>query len=92
MDKFFVGESIILGAETYNAAGELYDPVTSMEIEITRVPPASGAVAKVAMINDEVGKYHFDYTVGAETGVYEVKYTATDGARVTIEKDTFQLE
>lgn len=40
----------------------------------------------------EIGKYHYDYqTADCERGKYTVIYKATDGSRITIEKETFEI-
>lgn len=62
------------------------------------------AVTGIVMTHDGLGLYHYDFTPNdtyaagppikevAELGRYEVKYVATDGARITIEEDDFILE
>jgi len=45
------------------------------------------------MTKDATGKYHYDcQTAGYLDGKYEGKYVATDGSRITIETETFELE
>lgn len=42
---------------------------------------------------ENTGKYHYDFqTSDISRGYYTAKYIATDGTRITIEKDTFTLE
>jgi len=44
------------------------------------------------MTKDSTGKYHYDcQTAGYLDGKYTVIYTATDVARITIQKETFDL-
>ena len=91
MTNFDVGETIICLAEIKDDAGAYKDPAISMKITITD----KNYVAKVNnadMTKDAVGKYHYDcQTAGYIDGKYEVAYKATDGARITIQKETFIL-
>jgi len=88
------GETIVCRIEVRNAeTSTLTDPATSMKITITD-PDGTNKVDAQSMTKDAVGKYHTDYTIPADgkLGRWNVKYVATDGARVTIEKDTFTVE
>jgi len=93
METFDVGETIICSIEVKDNTGVLKDPATSTEIIITD-PQGTIAVDSVAMTKDATGKYHYDYasSTTAITGTYTAKYTATDGTRITIEKERFSLE
>jgi len=93
MTTFQAGETIICSIEVKDDAGAYKDPATSMTITITD-PSYVVVVNNLAMTKDAVGKYHYDYNSPstAEAGGYWVKYTAIDGTRITIEKETFALE
>ena len=89
---FDIGETVICSCEVTDDAGAYKDPFTSMKITITDMQGSVKANA-VDMTKDSVGKYHYDcQTSGYMKGVYSVVYTATDGTRITMEKETFQLE
>ena len=91
MADFDIGETTICSVEVKDTTGTYKDPQTSMKITITD----RNYVVKVNdadMTKDAVGKYHYDFqTVGCIDGKYEVEYKATDGARITIQKETFIL-
>ena len=93
MAKHYPGETVICSLEVKDSAGAYQDPATSMNIVIAN-PAGATAVTSTAMTKDAVGKYHYDYTspAAATLGKYIITYTATDGTRVTIEKDNFVLE
>ena len=92
MAKFDIGETVICACEVKDDAGAYKDPATSMNIEILNQNGVT-IIASTAMTKDAVGKYHYDYnSANAAAGGYKVIYTATDGTRKTIEKDTFRLE
>lgn len=89
---FDIGETVICSVEVKNDAGTLVDPATSMKITITDKNKAV-VVNAVTMTKDSTGKYHYDcQTTGYIDGKYEVSYKATDGTRITIERQTFELE
>ena len=88
---FDIGETVICSCEVKDDAGAYKDPATSMKITVI---DKSGIVKVdgVVMTKDAVGKYHYDFaTLNMAEGVYVVRYEATDGTRITIEKDTFSL-
>ena len=91
MADFDKGESVICSCEVKDAAGAYKDPQISMKITITD----KNYVVKVNnadMTKDAVGKYHYDcQTSGYIDGKYEVEYKATDGSRISIQKETFIL-
>ena len=91
MADFDIGETVICSVEVKDDAGAYKDPATSMKITITD----KNYVVKVNnadMTKDAVGKYHYDcQTAGYIDGKYEVAYKATDGTRITILKDYFNL-
>ena len=93
MAKFDIGETVICSCEVKTDAGVLTDPATSMTVTINQTSPVGKAVITVtAMTKDSAGKYHYDFqTTTVSSGNYEVIYTATDGTRITIEKDSFSL-
>ena len=85
------GETVICSVEIKDDAGAYKDPATSMEITIKDKNQAV-KVSAVAMTKDSTGKYHYDcQTAGYIDGKYQVAYTATDVARITIQKETFDL-
>ena len=92
MTNFDVGETIICLVEIKDNAGAYKDPQISMKITITdknRVVKVNNA----DMTKDAVGKYHYDFqTADCIDGKYEVAYTATDGTRITIQKEFFTLQ
>uniref|UniRef100_A0A6M3J8Y1 Uncharacterized protein n=1 Tax=viral metagenome TaxID=1070528 RepID=A0A6M3J8Y1_9ZZZZ len=95
MVSFDIGETIICSITVKDSAGALQDPATSMNIVINRVPPnyVANIVSSTAMTKDSTGTYHYDFaSAGKDNGKYEAVYTATDGTRITIEKDTFELK
>ncbi len=85
---FQVGEHAVASIEVRNSAGTLVDPAASMKIAITR--RGITKVSATAMTPDSTGKYHYDYLT-AETGPYEVEFTADDTTRVTKKRDTFEV-
>jgi uncharacterized protein YfaS (alpha-2-macroglobulin family) len=86
-------EAVICSITVKDTSDVLRDPATSMKIDITG-PTGASVVAAAAMTKDSTGTYHYDYVpaAGAAFGIYKIKYTATDGTRLTIETDTFVLE
>ena len=93
--KFQKCETVICSIEVRNAAGTLIDP-SSMQISIL---DASGgvALAYTNMSKDPspvTGKYYTDYLIPADIrgGTYTVLYKATDASRISIHKDTFEVE
>ena len=94
MANFDIGETVICSIEVRNAAGTLVDPSTSMQIAIDWIKPNFGNIITATnMTKDSTGKYHYDFaSAGKQAGSYQVIYTATDGTRITIEKETFSLE
>ena len=93
MAKFEVGETVICAIEIRDDAGNYKDPATSTTITIIN-PAGTVVVNNAAMTKDAVGKYHYDYNSGATAlgGTYTTQYTATDGTRITIETETFELQ
>jgi hypothetical protein len=94
---FELGETVICKASVYDKPESdptriLVDPSTSIKVSIIR-PKGSNIVSNQAMVKDSVGLYHYDFNSATtnEVGVYTVYYTAIDGTRITVQKDTFQL-
>jgi len=89
---FHVGETVICSIEVRDADGDLADPATSMKITITNNQNGIEVDAQ-AMTKDSTGLYHYDWTSAATAplGVYYIIYTATDGTRVSIAKDSVEL-
>ena len=94
MAVFDIGETVICSCEVTDDSGNYKDPATSMNISISGIDPRFvSVVASTAMSKDSTGHYHYDFaSAGNEAGKYRVIYTATDSARITIEKENFQLE
>jgi len=90
---FIRGETIICSVEIKDSDGTLVDPETSMKITIA--DSTNGAeVDNQAMSKDSTGKYHYDWTSTSANlmGVYKIKYIATNGTRISIQKDIIELE
>ena len=93
MASFIRGETVICSVQVKNSSGVLTDPSTSMKITITN--NINGIeVNDQTMTKDDTGLYHYDWTSSAANlkGTYCVYYKATDGSRVSICRDTFELE
>lgn len=90
-NNFDLGETVICTIEVKNAAGTKVDPGDSMVIYILYLGTA--IIDGVGMTDDTGdGNYHYDFdSDGQSTGKYVVRYKATDGTRVTIEEDEFDL-
>ena len=92
MANFDIGETVIASCEVKDDDGAYKDPATSMKIRITDKFDVV-KVDNVDMTKDAIGKYHYDcQTEGYVDGKYVIKYVATDGSRITIEKESFNLE
>ena len=92
MATFDIGETVVCSIEVKTDAGILVDPATSMKITIIS-PPGSIIINAIDMTKNAVGKYYYDFASASQAeGEYIVKYTATDGSRITIEKGKFRLE
>lgn len=92
---FQVGETVICSITVKDATGTLQDPIDSMKIEVNQITPNYAVkVASTGMTDDTgVGAYHYDcQTAGYSAGLYEIIYTADDGTRITVQKDTFVVE
>jgi len=92
--NFERGETVVLSIEVRDEDDALTSPATSMTVAIT---DPDGIVVQVAtaMTNTGgvTGLYHYDYLLGAAItlGIYEAEFKATDGSRVTIERDQFTV-
>ena len=91
MATFQIGETVICSITVKNDAGVLTDPASSMKITITD-PRGNTVVASQDMVKDSTGMYHYDYLVASAIRKYTVIYTATDGSRITIVTDSFEVE
>ena len=93
MATYEIGEHVICSITVKDSSDALQDPVTSMNIVINRTDGNSEEViSSTAMTNDSTGTYHYDFaSAGKARGGYEAVYTATDGTRITIERDKFNL-
>lgn len=90
--KFQKTETVVCSI-TIRSNGTLTSPITFMNIIITD-PVGTEVVPSTAMDEDDTGLYHKDYTPDSTAlrGMYKVEYKATDGDRVTIEEDEFEVE
>ena len=90
-----IGETILCSI-TVTDDGTLADPATSMNISCEGQKPelsAASVLAATAMTKDSTGTYHYDLqTAGFNKGTYLIKYIATDGTKISITTDTFELE
>lgn len=94
MDEFYKGDTIICNRNVKNDAGTYVDPATSMQIQIDRIAPHNSFIlAATNMTKDSTGKYHYDFqTTSMSVGEYEATYIATDGTRISQEKDRFRVK
>ena len=93
--KLDIGETVICSLEVKDDAGAYFDPATSMNIVINRLIPFAAIITSTAMSKDSTGKYHYDFQTSSSEiskGKYQAIYTATDGTRITIEKEEFELQ
>lgn len=92
MANFESGETVILQATVKLSVDDsLHDPSTTMRIDI--LDPSDVAVVTAQnMVRDSAGVYHYDYLAPATKGPYTVVYTATDGSRVTKQRDSFNVQ
>ena len=90
--KFQKTETVVCSTTT-KSGSTLTTPATSMNIIITN-PTGTEVVTSTAMTEDSTGLHHYDYTPASSvaSGTYDVQYKATDGTRITIQKDEFDLE
>ena len=90
--EFHRGETVICSASITDDNGNSKDPSTSMKITITDFQNGF-EVNDLAMTKDSTGEYYYDYTLDTDAlkGYYTALYKATDGKRITIEKDTFEV-
>jgi len=93
MANFQRAETVVCSILIKTTAEVLTDPATSIKIDITN-SIGTAVVTATAMTRDSAGTYHYDYQPAADAlkGIYHVKYTATDGTRITIQNDSFVLE
>tara|TARA_Y100000310_G_scaffold304995_1_gene344705 strand:+ start:1055 stop:1351 length:297 start_codon:yes stop_codon:yes gene_type:complete len=94
-DVFQIGEHVICSITVKDADGVLQDAATSMNIKINKLRPnyEGDVLSNRSMTKDSTGTYHYDFaSAGEYPGDYQVVYTATDGSRITIQKDDFVLE
>ena len=93
MDRFNIGETVICWRNSKDSNGNYADPETSMEVKIDGPGVNNIKVDYTEMTKDETGKYHYDcQTIGYSSGKHGAYYKATDGTRITIEVETFELE
>lgn len=89
---FEIGETVICRVEIKDDAGVYKDPDTSIKITIKNLNGLKVVDAQT-MSKDAVGRYHYDYNLpsAAVSGTYTAEYVAIDGARTTIERQTFEV-
>jgi len=95
MAKFDIGETVICSCQVKDDDGNYKDPNDDYtHTTITIIDKNSvKKIADVVMTRDSIGKYHYDcQTTSYVDGKYRAEYKATDGSRITIEKETFELE
>ena len=92
MATFEAGETVILEQVVADAVSLGLRDVDSLVVDIT-YPDGLSAVAAGVMTHDGLGRYHYDYQTATSTplGVYEVLYQATSGARITRQRDSFEV-
>jgi len=93
--EFHRGETVICSASVTDGSGNPKDPSTSMKITITDFQNGFEVndQAMTGGLPDSEGEYYYDYTldVAALKGYYTVIYKATDGTRITIKEDRFEV-
>jgi len=90
MATFDIGETVICSIIVKDSGGTPQDPVTSMTITIKWDDTI--VINAVAMTKDSTGTYHYDFQTATQPAKkYEVTYIATNGTRISIEKDTFEI-
>lgn len=88
---FQLGETVILSIVITDSDGDNVDPAA---VVITITDPLDATIVnEVAMTNDGVGLFHYDFnsTTGQTAGLWTVCYKATDAPRVTIVPETFRM-
>ncbi len=91
--KFNRGETVICSCTVKNSSGTLVDPSTSMKITIKDLLNTV-MVNDQSMTKDSAGTYHYDWGTSASIGkgIYSVYYKATDSTRISLVKDSVELE
>jgi hypothetical protein len=94
-NEFYTGETLIFSAEVRRKSDNgLFDPISvKITISSARLKASDKVVIKIdgqPMTKSSVGIYSYDWN-SDQTGSYNVTYTALDGTRVTIMKDTFKI-
>ena len=89
---FQIGETVVCSITIRDAGGNLVEPSTSITISI-RKKRGARVVTDQAMTPNGTGIYHYDFDSSGNTaGTYVVDYKAVNGTRVTMHRDTFELE
>lgn len=90
--KYHPGETVICISEVTNDDGDFVNPSTSMTLSITDNRNGK-EITDQAMIEDETGKYHYDWQTTASTllGTYYISYKAVNSSRVSIAKDSVEI-
>ena len=92
--KFQKIETVICSIEVKDWDTGGYVEPTSMTIMIkAEGPPQKVTVGEVAMGNDSLGKYHYDFNAnsGDPCGIYKIRYKAVLNDRTTVEDQEFEL-
>ena len=91
IERFYPEDTVAIDIEVWNLAGVKFDP-TSVQVTIYD-PDDTAVVDDQAASNDDVGEYHYDYTIPAvpSFGKYTVKIVGTDGSRVKTGRDIFEV-
>lgn len=82
MANFHRGTTLYCWRYCKDIDGNYFDPATSMTISIL-TPRTNNDVEDADMVKDDVGKYHYYYTIpntAISRGTYQVIYKAVDGA------------
>jgi len=85
-------ETIICSITVTDEDDTAVNPDTSMTVTITDASD-DVVIDAVAMTNDAVGSYHYDYnpTATADLRGYQIRYIAINATRKTIVDDYFNL-
>lgn len=92
ISEFYKGDTITLSVEIRKKDDNgLFDPASiKISISLFRNKVDISKVTSQDMIKTSTGKYYYDWD-SDEAGTYNVEYTAVDGTRKTIGKDTFKV-
>lgn len=85
--RFAAGTTIRISAEVTNYDDDLFDPDTSIEVQVEK--DGSAVQAYAAMTKDDTGKYYYRWQslTTMDVGRYETKIKVVHNARTSIEHD-----